>query len=230
MKLLIATADASLGDALTEAMHAAGHEVVRSDDSTGSPLRNAWFDALVLDEHLEGVVVLAATVLVEQTRSTIFYLSDDPQGPGVEDVRGLGAHVLPRGPGAGGEVLAIMQRLREEAPDLTSFPGVSEEELQMLTKLLQQVPNSPKVQWLLGFAQYRAGNWDQAHPLLEGVVEADAEDLQARYYLGSCKYRLGHDEAAIELWKSVVAADVGGDLGRKAWRHLKRVEAKRSST
>ena len=100
------------------------------------------------------------------------------------------------------------------------------EEIHSLETLHSREPDSTDVQWLLGFAYYRAGRAAEALPFFQGLARDEERGAQAMYYLGAAFYQLDRNLEAIATWDQVCRIYKGSLFASKAAEHASRARTK----
>lgn len=81
-------------------------------------------------------------------------------------------------------------------------------------------PGSAEALDLLGYAYYRAGNWELAERFLNRAVAADPQAASAHYHLGLLQLSRGRTAAGVRTLQLASHLDPGGRIGSLAQRSL----------
>lgn len=208
-------------------LEGAGHEVLVSKDLRQALdyLRAGGVTVAVAHEEvlLQDAVLLAATMGTQTGRGRLIVMRSEDDADGRKTLEQVGVtEILP----ASTSRLALSEALTapaSQAPSLTTFSRASTSELSILEKLFGHDKDQVEGRWLLGFAYYRAGEFEDGYEVLAEVVRRDPDRIQARYYLGSCCYRLGRNDEAGAAWEKVLAQAPGTVHAKKAEQHLTRL-------
>ncbi|MGB6829996.1 MAG: tetratricopeptide repeat protein, partial [Terracidiphilus sp.] len=72
---------------------------------------------------------------------------------------------------------------------------------------LKLVPDSARLNYLLGGSLYAAGRFEEAVAPLKKAVGLNPEELQAHLMLGAVLARLGHNQEAASVWSAALKID-----------------------
>lgn len=224
MKVLLFATEAASLKALSRFVSGSGKEVVEAG-SLGEALAGlaaADLDAVLLyrDVPPQDGVLVAATANSSPAKPRLVAVIPDQDTRGAAMLEQMGVREVLHGQATRLEILEALEKRVAAAPDLTGFGKVSNTELKTLETLFRDKPENLQGRWLLGFAYYRAGEFEAAREVLEDVCRRAPDNFQAAYYLGSAQYRLGRSDEAVRSWKRVTAGAPGSSQAKKAQRHI----------
>lgn len=228
MKILFYARNEKIRSNYQAYLEGAGNEVVLAADLRQSldGIRSGGVTAAVLhdDVQTQDAVLVAATMGTQGGRGRLLVMRAEDDVEGRQALQQMGVtEILP----AGTTRLVLSEKLTagtSQAPSLTTFGQASSRELSALETLFGDKPDQVEGRWLLGFAYYRAGEFEDGYEILREVVRREPQRVQAQYYLGSCCYRLGRSDEARVAWEKVLLLAPETVQARKALQHLSRLD------
>lgn len=112
-------------------------------------------------------------------------------------------------------------KARRRASTFTRFnQKVGPDELAMLEKKLEELPDNFDLMDWAAFAFYSNGQMDKAIGYYERLVRRFPNNPSYHYYLGNAQFRLGQKESAVNHWQRVLQLDTTGNFSKRAQRKL----------
>lgn len=90
---------------------------------------------------------------------------------------------------------------------------------QLIAKALEFAPNDPFIVDSMAWVEYRSGNLQEAHRLLEQAY-ANRQDAEIAAHLGEVLWKLGQRDQATMLWRKALSEDKDNDTLQETVRRL----------